>query len=85
VKAIHLGNPELYRFEDIRKLTFERRICLVWKDRMPSGLDVYDFVRKFAEALGDDKTGVIFSVDVESFEDALKLKEAWMDIFSRMP
>jgi hypothetical protein len=85
VKAIHLGNPEFYRFEDIRKLTFEKRVCLVWKDRMPSGLDVYDFVRKFAEALGDDRTGVIFSVDVESFEVALKLREAWIDIFDRMP
>lgn len=85
VKAIHLGNPELYRFEDIRKITFDKHVCLVWKDRIPSGVDVYRFVHRFAEALGDNPTGAIFSIDVESFEEALKLKKAWIDTFYRMP
>lgn len=85
VKAIHLGNPELYRFEDIRRITFEKRICLVWKDRMPSGVDVHSFVARFAEALGDNPTGIIFSIDVESFDDAIRLKRAWIDTFHRIP
>ncbi|MEM4461877.1 MAG: uroporphyrinogen decarboxylase family protein [Candidatus Bathyarchaeia archaeon] len=84
VKAIHLGNPELYRFEDIRRLTFEKRVCLVWKDRIPYGADVECFIDRFIKALGDNPTGVIFSIDVESFEDAIKLKKAWVDAFYRM-
>ncbi|MEM1559537.1 MAG: hypothetical protein QXH79_04660, partial [Candidatus Bathyarchaeia archaeon] len=74
----------LYRFEDIRRLTFEKRVCLVWKDRIPYGADVECFIDRFIKALGENPTGVIFSIDVESFEDAIKLKEAWVDAFYRM-
>ncbi|MEM2740262.1 MAG: hypothetical protein QXQ29_05635 [Candidatus Bathyarchaeia archaeon] len=85
VKVIHLGNLEFYRFENIRRVAFEKHVCLIWKDRMPSGMDVYSFVSRFAEALGDNPTEVIFSIDIESFDDAFRLKKAWIDILCRVP
>jgi len=83
VKAITLGNPEMHNFRDVRRVTFEKGICLVWKDILAENSRVDEFVEGFIQALDGEYRGVIFSIDVYSLEKANKLKLEWEKAFSK--
>lgn len=83
VKAVHLGNPEMHSFRDVRRMTLKKGICLVWKDILPENSEIEKFVNRFVQALDGEYTGVIFSIDVQSLEEALKLKGLWEQAFMK--
>ena len=81
VRAVQLGNPEMHSFREVRRMTLENEICLVWKEILPQNSDIEKFVDKFVQALDGEYRGVIFSLDAFSLEEAEKLKTTWKQAF----
>jgi hypothetical protein len=85
VRAVTLGNPEMHIFQEVRRMTFEKGICLVWKEILQKNSEIDKFVHKMVEALQGEYRGIIFSLDVSSLEEAEKLKLEWQKAFSKIP
>jgi hypothetical protein len=80
-----LGNPEMHVFQEVRKVTFEKGICLVWKEILQRNCKIDKFVHKLVETLNGEYRGIIFSLDVSSLEEAEKLKLEWQNAFLKTP
>ncbi len=81
IRAIHLGNPEMHSFRDVRSMALKKGICLVWKETLPKNSNIKKFVDKFVQVLNGEYSGLIFSIDVPSLEEAEKLKRTWKEAF----
>jgi len=81
VQAINLGDPKMHSFRKIRDLTYKNKVCLIWKDRLSSETTIEEFVMNFARMIGEEQTGIIFSIDADNLEEAKELLSVWRRIF----
>jgi len=75
-KAFFFGSPtRFYGLKETVELFQRRRVCLIWTDGPQEGEKPGSWVNKVSSSL-EDKTGVIFSIGVESFSVAREILDA---------
>ncbi len=83
VKAFTFGSPgKFYDFGKTFNYFQEKNVCLIWTDGPMPDQTVEDWVKNIADKLYE-KTGVIFSISVESFEKAQKLIKCFHQCFKK--
>ena len=81
VRAFTFGSPgKFYDFGKIANYFQEKRVCLIWTDGPLHNHTAEEWVENIANNL-HEKTGVIFSISVESFEKAQKLVNCFDQCF----
>lgn len=80
-KAFFFGTPsKFYDLKETVKLFQRKRVCLIWTDGPQPGEEPRSWVKGVSNAL-EDKTGVIFSISVESFDVAREILNIWKETF----
>jgi hypothetical protein len=81
VKAFAFGSPgKFYNFKETVEHFQKKHVCLVWTDGSLQGQTVENWVETIANSL-QEKTGIIFSISVESFKKAQMLMNCWLKQF----
>jgi hypothetical protein len=81
VKAFAFGSPgKFYNFKETVEHFQKKHVCLVWTDGSLQGQMVENWVETIANSL-QEKTGIIFSISVESFKKAQMLMNCWLKQF----
>ncbi|MEM4169757.1 MAG: uroporphyrinogen decarboxylase family protein, partial [Thermoproteota archaeon] len=80
-KAFAFGSPaRFYGLKETVELFQRKRVCLIWTDGPEQGEKPESWVRKVSNSL-EDKTGVVFSISVESFNVAREILNEWKRAF----
>jgi hypothetical protein len=80
-KAFFFGSPtKFYSLRETVELFQSRRVCLVWTDGPQEGEKPESWVKRVSNSL-EDKTGIIFSISVESFNTAREILDEWKRVF----
>jgi len=80
-KAFFFGSPtKFYSLRETVELFQSRRVCLVWTDGPQEGEKPESWVKRVSNSL-EDKTGIIFSISVESFNTAREILNEWKRVF----
>jgi len=80
-KAFFFGSPtKFYSLRETIELFQSRRVCLVWTDGPQEGEKPESWVKWVLNSL-EDKTGIIFSISVESFNTACEILNEWKRVF----
>lgn len=80
-KAFFFGSPaKFYGLKETVELFQRKRVCLIWTDGPEEGEKPESWVRKVSNSL-EDKTGVVFSMSVGSFNVAREILNEWERAF----
>lgn len=80
-KAFFFGSPaRFYGLKETVELFQRKRVCLIWTDGPEEGEKPESWVRKVSNSL-EDKTGVVFSMSVGSFNVAREILNEWERAF----
>ncbi|MEM2087286.1 MAG: uroporphyrinogen decarboxylase family protein [Thermoproteota archaeon] len=80
-KAFFFGSPaKFYGLKETVELFQRKRVCLIWTDGPEEGEKPESWVRKVSSSL-EDKTGVVFSISVGSFNIAREILNEWKRAF----
>lgn len=80
-KAFFFGSPtKFYGLKETVELFQRKRVCLVWTDGPQKGEKPEPWVKRASNSL-EDKTGIIFSINMESFDVAREILNMWRKTF----
>ena len=82
VRAINLGNPEMYKLSELLNLLHDKA-CLIWTGHPRPNQPLHEWIKEVASNLGDNRTGIIFSLyeGANNFEEARRIVTSWKEFF----
>ncbi len=80
-KSFFFGSPtKFYGLKETVELFQRKRVCLIWTDGPQEGEKPESWVKRVSSSL-ENRTGIIFSISVESFNAAFEILNAWRKTF----
>jgi uroporphyrinogen-III decarboxylase len=84
VRAINLGNPEMYKLRELHEY-FRDKACVIWTGYPEEKHTIEEWIENVAADLGDERTGIIFSLyeGANNLERAQEIVKKWKEYFLR--